>query len=241
MARPGQNGRFRPYAGRREKRRRPRERRTPVGQHRGKHHGTDHSHARTDALRRRIQQSHNQRREQPNHPIPRHRTGGARPAGHPQLHEDERGADGRRRRDPAARSQPHRNRRRGLRTNGTDEKGSARRRGNQLRIRQHEIHPRLDQRSRKHRIRSLLPGDRHHFPVPARLARDAGAVRSNPRLADRIVLRDVPGRILDQRAVDAGRGAGRRTGRRRRDCDDRKYLHPHRTRHESEGGRYRRS
>ncbi len=46
--------------------------------------------------------------------------------------------------------------------------------------------------------------------------------------------------ILDQRAVDAGRGALGRAGGRRRHRDDREHLHPHRTRHDAQGGRHRR-
>ena len=42
------------------------------------------------------------------------------------------------------------------------------------------------------------------------------------------VFRHVRSRLLDQRAVDAGRRAGRRSRRRRRDRDDREHLYPYR-------------
>mgnify|MGYP001509148476 CR=1 FL=1 len=42
-----------------------------------------------------------------------------------------------------------------------------------------------------------------------------------------LVFRHVHSRLLDQRAVDAGRRAGRRSRRRRRDRDDREHLYPY--------------
>ena len=132
---------------------------------------------------------------------------------------------------PAAGRQPHRDRRRRLRTHGDDEEGSARRRGHLLRFRQHALHPRLDRRGEADRLRGLRAGDHHHLPLPAELARDAHPLHRDPRLADRYVLHHVRGRLLDQRPLDAGRRAVGRSGRRRRHRDDRKHLHPHRTRH----------
>ena len=58
-------------------------------------------------------------------------------------------------------------------------------------------------------------------------------------VADRHLLPDVCGRILDQRAVDAGRGALGGTGGGRRHRDDREHLHPHRARHVAQGSGYR--
>ena len=103
----------------------------------------------------------------------------------------------------------------------------------QLRIRQYEVHPRLDRRGRRSTVYVafllviviifLFLRDWRVTLVPCVVI---------PVSLDRGVLRDVRGRLLDQRAVDAGRGAGRRSGRRRRDRDDREHLHPHRAGHD---------
>ena len=240
VARPREDGRLRHHPDRHQDGPRPRERRTAFGQHRGQHHGADDPHDGTDAHHAGVQRPGGARRRRPHHPHERRGTRRTGSAGHAQLHENERHSDGGRRRDPPAGRQPHRDRRCRVRTHGEHEEGPPGRRGHLLRIRQHALHPRLDRRGEDHRLRGFHPGHHHHLPLPAQLARDADPLHRDPRVADRHVLRDVCRGILDQRAVDAGRGALGGTGRRRRHRDDRKHLHSHRTGHDALRRRHRR-
>ena len=61
-------------------------------------------------------------------------------------------------------------------------------------------------------------------------------MRRDPGIARRGVFRHVHSRLLDQRAVDAGRRAGRRSRRRRRDRDDREHLYPYRAGNDAQRG-----
>ncbi len=88
-------------------------------------------------------------------------------------------------------------------------------------------------------IRGLCTGYHHHFPLPARLACDAGAVHCDPRFAHRRFLRDVSGRFLHQCALHAGRGACRGPGGGRCHRDDREHLRPHRERDATQRSGYR--
>lgn len=214
MARPGQDGRIRHYARGHQERPRPRKRRASLGQHRRQHHRADDPHDGADAHHAGVQRPGRTRSLQPHHPPERRGTRRTGPPGYAQLHEDERYPDGGRRGDPPAGSQPHRHRRCGLPAHGDDEERPAGRRGDLLRVRQHALHPRLDRRGATDRLRGLHPGHHHHLPLPAQLARDAHPVHRDPGLAHRHVLPDVRRRVLDQRAVDAGRGALGRAGGR---------------------------
>jgi len=240
VARPGEDGRIRHHADGHQERPRPREHRAAVGQHRGQHHRADHPHDGTDAHHRGVQQPGGPHRGGAHHPPERRGTRRTRPAGHAQLHEDERRADGRRGGDPAAGRQPHRHRRRGLQPHADHAQGPSGRHRHRLRIRQHALHPRIDRRGETDRLRGLRAGDHHHLPLPPQLARDAHSLHRHPGLAHRHLLPDVPGRFLDQRPLDAGRGALGRPCGGRRHRDDREHLHPHRTRHDPLRGRYRR-
>ena len=169
VARSRQDGRLRRHPHGHQERPRPRERRTALGQHRGQHHRADHPHDGPDAHHAGVQRTGRARGRRPHHPPERRGTRRAGPAGHAQLHEDERHPDGRRGGDPPAGRQPYRDRRRRLQAHGDDEKGPPGRRGDLLRIRQHALHPRLDRRGETDRLRSLRAGDHHHLPLPAQL------------------------------------------------------------------------
>ena len=166
VARSRQDGRLRHHARRREKRARPRERRASLGQPRGQIPPSPRSC--TLGLMHTAQEFNDLIVSEENGRIIRFSDIGRAELG-PQDMRSYMKMDGipmaRRRRDSAAGSQPYRHCRRRCSTSGfeSDEQGFARRRRHALRIRQYEVHPRLDRRGEGDGLRRLFARDRRSF------------------------------------------------------------------------------